>query len=272
MAVLIASDGVELYAEAAGEGLPVVLSGGLCTTHLNFAPQVAPLVAAGCRVVRWDYRGHGRSNVPLDPAAYTMEQVVRDLGLAAELASRDEPVVLGGLSFGGLASLHFALRFPERVRALMLFGSGPGFKNPEAAARWQAQCDRTAEFLESRGLRAFVLGKSGRTVVGLRPELPAAQLAAAAAIAQDPRGLALFSRHVGGPAPPVVDELAQIQVPALVLVGELDEPYLRAADVMAAKLPRARKVVIPGAGHIANLEQTAAFDAALLDFLRTLVR
>ena len=168
--------------------------------------------------------------------------------------------------------MHFALRFPERVRALLLFGSGPGFKNPEAAARWQAQCDRTAGFLESRGLRAFVEGKSGRTVVGLRPDLPAAQAAAEAAIAQDPRGLALFSRLVGGPAPPVMDELAQIRVPVLVLVGELDEAYLRAADVMAAKLPRAHKVVIPGAGHIANLEQTAAFDEAVLGFLRTSVR
>ena len=272
MPVIRASDGVELCAEVAGEGPPVVLSNGLCTTLVNFEPQARSLAAAGYRVVRWDYRGHGRSGVPLDPAAYTLDQVVDDLGRAVDLASRDAAVVLGGLSFGGLASLHFALRRPERVRALMLFGSGPGFKNPEAAARWQAQCERTAEFVETRGLRAFVEGKSARTVVGLRPELPAARAAAAAAIAQDPRGLALFSRRIGGPAPPVMDELARIKVPSLVLVGELDEPYLRAAEVMAAKLPRARKVVIPGAGHIANLEQTEAFDAAVLDFLGSLER
>jgi len=269
---ILASDGTRLHVEAEGQGLPVLLSGGLCTTHVNFAPQVAPLVAAGCRVVRWDYRGHGRSGVPLEPAAYTLEQVVDDLGRAAEVASRSEPVVLGGLSFGGLASLHFALRRPERVRALLLFGSGPGFKNPEAAARWQAQCDRTAEFLETRGLEAFVAGRSGRTVVGLEPELPEARAAAAAAIAQDPRGLALFARLVGGPARPVMDELGQIRVPVLVLVGELDEPYLRAADVLAAKLPHARKVVLAGAGHIANLERREAFDRALLDFLAGLPR
>jgi pimeloyl-ACP methyl ester carboxylesterase len=265
-----ASDGVELHAEVAGEGTPVVLSNGLAITLVNFAPQIAPLVAAGCRVVRWDYRGHGRSQVPTDPAAYSMDQVVDDLGRAADLASPGEPVVLGGLSFGGLASLHFALLRPERVRALMLFGSGPGFKNPEAAARWQAQCDRTAEFVRERGMRAFVEGKSGRTVVGLRPELPAARAAAEAAIAQDPLGVALFSQRVGGPAPPVMDELARIQVPTLVLVGALDEPYLRAADVMAAKLPRATRVVIPDAGHIANLEAPAAFDAAVVNFIRAL--
>jgi pimeloyl-ACP methyl ester carboxylesterase len=265
-----ASDGVELYAEVSGDGLPLVFSNGLCITHVNFEPQVAPLVAAGCRVVRWDYRGHGRSEVPLAPEAYTLDQVVDDLGCAVDLASRDEPVVLAGISFGGLASLHYAQRHPERVRALVLIATGPGFKNPEAAARWQAQCDRTAAFMQERGMRAFVEGKSGRTVVGMKPELPAARAAAAAAIAQDPRGLALFSRLIGGPAPPVMDALPRIQVPALVLVGELDEAYLRAADVMAAKLPHATKVVIPGAGHIANLEAPEAFDAALLGFIRSL--
>ena len=59
-------------------------------------------------------------------------------------------------------------------------------------------------------------------------------------------------------------------MPALVLVGEEDEAYLRAADVMAARLPRAEKVVIPSAGHVVNIEEPAAFDAAMLAFLRQL--
>jgi pimeloyl-ACP methyl ester carboxylesterase len=66
----------------------------------------------------------------------------------------------------------------------------------------------------------------------------------------------------------VIDELPQIGVPALVVVGAEDDAYLRAAEVLSAKLPRATHVVIPGAGHIVNIEQAEAFNAAVIDFLR----
>jgi pimeloyl-ACP methyl ester carboxylesterase len=267
---LQAEDGTPLYAEAHGDGPPVVFSCAFCTTCENWRAHVVPLVDAGFRVVLWDYRGHGRSGTPAEREAYSMERVVEDLGTVLRWAAPGEPAVLAGLSFGGLASLHFAHRHPERVRALVLIGSGPGFKKPEALAEWQAQVERTARFIESRGLRAFVSGRAGATCVGRRPELPAARAAAEAVAAQDPAGVARFGRWVAGPAAPILDELREIDLPALVLVGEEDAPYLRAADVMTARLPRARKAVLPGAGHIANIEAREAFEAELLRFLRGL--
>jgi pimeloyl-ACP methyl ester carboxylesterase len=75
---------------------------------------------------------------------------------------------------------------------------------------------------------------------------------------------------VAGVAPPVIDELPSIDVPALVIVGEKDEPYLRAAEVMVAKLPRAERLTIPGAGHIVNIEAADVFDAAVIGFLGNL--
>jgi len=267
---VVASDGVRLYAEAHGEGPPLVFSCALATTHENFRPQVEPLVAAGWRVVLWDFRGHGRSGAPADPGGYRLDQVVDDLARVLDFAAPGEPAVLGGLSFGGLVSLHFALAYPGRVRALLLIDSGPGFKNPGAAARWQAQVERTAEILAERGMGALTSGRAAATTVGRDPELPAAKAAARAIEAQDPLAVGEFGRRVTGPVPPVVDELDRIEVPALVLVGEEDRPYLRAAEVMAAKLPKAQHVVIPGAGHIVNLEAESAFNAALLSFLRPL--
>ena len=261
-----ASDGVRLYAEAHGEGVPVLLSCALNTTHENWRPQVEPLVGAGYRVVLWDYRGHGRSQVPEDPAAYRMEQVVDDLLRVLEWAASGRAAVLGGLSFGGLASLHFALAHPQRVRALLLVDSGPGFKNPKAQAGWEKAVERTASFIEREGMQAFVERAAG-TTVGRHGERPAARAAARAIAAQDPRGVALFARRVSGPAPPVIDRLPEIRVPALVLVGAEDTDYLRAAEVMAAKLAAAEQIRIPGAGHMVNLEEPEAFDAALLDFL-----
>ena len=243
-----------------------MFSCALNTTRENWRPQVAPLVAAGHRVVLWDYRGHGTSDAPADPAAYSMDRIVDDLASVLDHAAPGEPAVLVGLSFGGLASLHFVLAHPGRVRALVLAGSGPGFKNPEAQAKWQAACDRTAGFIEAKGCAVFAERAADMTV-GLHPERPSAQAAARAIAAQVPAGLAHFGRQVAGRAPAVIDALPGIAAPSLVIRGEHDEAYARAAEVMAAKLPAARVAVVPAAGHILNLDEPEAFDAALLAFL-----
>jgi pimeloyl-ACP methyl ester carboxylesterase len=68
----------------------------------------------------------------------------------------------------------------------------------------------------------------------------------------------------------VIESLPAIRVPTLVVVGANDTPFLAASDYMAAKIPSARKVVIPDAGHVANVEQPARFNQALLAFLAAL--
>ena len=268
MAEVEASDGISLHAEAHGEGPALLFSCALNTTCENWRPQVEPLAEAGFRVVIWDYRGHGRSGVPDSPAAYTIEHVVDDIGCVLEWAAPGVSAVVGGLSFGGLASLHFALRHPGRVRGLLLVDSGPGFKNPEAQSRWEAQVERTASFAENKGLAAFVKSKASVTTIGLQPELPAAIAAGEAIAAQDPKGIANFARRIAGPAPPVIDELASISAPALVVVGEKDAPYLRAAEVMAARIPNSEHATIAGAGHIVNIEKPEAFNEIAIGFLR----
>ena len=274
MGLVKAQDGVGLFVECFGEANPdgasIVFSCAYSTTHANWLSQVEPLVEAGHRVALWDYRGHGQSETPADLSALTMQQVVSDLGCVADILSPDAPVVLAGLSFGGLASLHFTVAHPERVRALVLAGSGPGFKKPEAAARWKAQTERTAEYIESRGFEAFLSGKAAPTCIGRKPDLPAAQAAAKAILAQNPKGVAEFGRRVSGLAPSVIDDLAGIQQPALVLVGEEDAAFLRAAEVMSAKLPNAQYEVVAGAGHILNIEAAGAFDRSVLAFLADL--
>jgi pimeloyl-ACP methyl ester carboxylesterase len=82
--------------------------------------------------------------------------------------------------------------------------------------------------------------------------------------------VAQFGRQVSALAPSCIDELAQIEAPALVLVGAEDTAFLRAAEVMAARLPRARHIVIPDAGHVTTLEAPDAVNQATLDLLRAL--
>jgi pimeloyl-ACP methyl ester carboxylesterase len=270
MARVETRDGYTVHAEAHGEGVPVVLSCALSTTHENWRPQVAPLVAAGARVVLWDYRGHGLSDAPEDPAAYHLDLVLDDLRRVIDWAVGDAPAVVGGLSFGGLASLHLALADPARVRALLLVDTGPGFKKPEAQARWEAMVERTASFVEKHGMAAFVGGKAASTMVGLRSDTAEARAAVAAIAAQEPHGIANFARRVAGPASQVLDRLGEIAVPALVVVGEKDDQYLRAAEVLEARIPRATRCTIAGAGHIVNLDDPRAFEEAVVGFLRQL--
>jgi pimeloyl-ACP methyl ester carboxylesterase len=277
LALLTTSEGVSIYfehhqpAEEAGPAkTPIIFSCAYCTTHENWRGQVEPLLDVGHPVILWDLRAHGNSSAPDGRQPWSIENVVADLMSVAEATTPDEPFVAAGLSFGGLASLHFMARHPGRVAGLVLIDSGPGFKNPEAAAGWAAQVERTASFLEKRGFEDFVNGRAGTTCVGNQPDLPAAQAAARAIVAQSVPGIARFGREISGRAPPVIDELAGMDVPALVIVGEHDKPFLRAGEVMAAKLPRARHVVVPDAGHIVNIEQAEFFDRELLAFLAEL--
>ena len=262
--------GTRLYVEAHGDGIPVVLTCAFCTTHENFRPQVAALVEHGARAILWDYRGHGKSEAPEDDGAYSPEIVVEDLHRVLEWGAPDEQVVLGGLSLGGMISLHCYFEHTDRVQALVLVDSGPGFKNPDSQAKWAAQVERTAFVLESRGLEAFVDGKAGATTIGRQPDLPAAQAARAAIVAQDPIALGRFGKNVSAVAPGVIDDLARIAVPTLIVVGEEDDPYMRAAEVMAGKIPGACRVDLPGAGHICNIEKADEFNEVLVRFLSQL--
>ncbi len=270
MAFVTTSEGNTLYYEMHrpdGEAkTTVVISCAFCTTHEDWRSQVDPIVAAGHPIVLWDQRAHGDSPAPEGEEPWSIESVMNDLEAIANETTPNAPFIAMGHSFGGLVSLHFAHRYRSRVSALVLIGSGPGFKKPEAAEGWAEQVERTASFLETRGFADFVNGRAGSTCIGTRPELPAAKAAGEAIMAQSVAGIVRFGREISATAPPVIDELAGIDVPALVLVGEDDKPYRRAGEVMSAKLPNARHIVVPDAGHIVNIEQPAPFEEELLSF------
>ncbi len=249
-------NGIKLYYESHGQGYAVIFQHGFVGTTKMWQPQV-PVFSREYRFIIYDARGHGQSESPPSPDRYSSDIVVEDLWQLLK-ALRIDKAVVGGLSMGGYQSLRFYLRHPGAVTALILMDTGPGYRNPVNREEWNKEQERRAGLLETRGIEAFADGAPTYTPKELLLKM-------------NPIGLANMGRKVVGQYDSlVIENLSQIKVPTLILVGENDTPFLAAAQYMSKTIPGAKYVVIPRAGHAANLDNTAAFNKAVLDFLRKL--
>jgi len=244
-------DGVKIHYEVAGEGPTLLLTHGYSATGEMWRGQL-PALSPYFQVITWDMRGHGASDYPQDQAAYSEEATVADMAALLDAVAAPRAIV-GGLSLGGYMSLAFHRVHPQRTRALLIVDTGPGYKNDQARDGWNANAIRRAERLEADGLGD--LSKAS-------PEVRQARHRDATGLARAARGM-LTQRDAR-----VIESLPGIAVPSIVIVGANDTPFLAASDYMAAKIPGARKVVIPNAGHSANIDQPEAFNAAVLGFLK----
>jgi pimeloyl-ACP methyl ester carboxylesterase len=244
-------NGIEIDYEVGGRGPAVLLSHGYSATRRMWDVQHQAL-GAGYRVISWSMRGHGETESPAEPARYSAALTVGDMrALLGHLGVGR--AVIGGLSLGGYVSLAFYLEHPEMVRALVICDSGPGYRSADAREAWNARARERAAALEARGLDALGRSREVREAVALHRSAQGLAHAARGMLAQE------GSR--------VIDGLAAIQVPTLIVVGDQDQPFLAPCEYMAKKIPGARLEVIRGAGHSSNLDQPEAFNRVLLDFL-----
>jgi pimeloyl-ACP methyl ester carboxylesterase len=243
-------DGVRIHYEVSasrGKRAPLLLSHGFSASARMWDRNVAAL-SSDREVFTWDMRGHAESDAPSDPGDYSVDHSVGDMLMLLDALATPR-AVLGGMSLGGYLSLAFYERHPQRVAALILVDTGPGFRREEPRERWNAFALRTAAALERDGLAA----------VSDRPE---------AGSHREAIGLAHTARQVMAQRDArVIESLERIAVPTLVVVGALDTNFLSAADYMAAKIPGAREVVLEGAGHAANIEAAEAFNTSVSEFL-----
>jgi pimeloyl-ACP methyl ester carboxylesterase len=246
-------DGVKIHYEVYGSGPPLLLTHGYSSTSAMWEGQIKAL-SKHHKLVLWDMRGHGRSDYPDDPAAYSEALTVGDMAALLDEIGADSAIV-GGLSLGGYMSLAFYRAHPKRVRALLIIDTGPGFKKDEAREAWNKRAHDTADRFEREGLDMLKSLSRERSMVSHRD---------ASGLARAARGM-LTQRDAR-----VIESLPDVRVPSLVIVGAQDTPFLAASDYMAAKIPGAKKVVIPAAGHAANIDQPQAFADALLPFLSSL--
>jgi pimeloyl-ACP methyl ester carboxylesterase len=258
--------GAQLYYEIDGadnaETLVFVHAG---VADLRLWQAQAAHFAAHYRVIRYDMRGFGKSE-PVDGPSSMYDDLV---AVMAHFAVKQAHLI--GCSMGGGCCMDYTLQHPDRVLSLTMVGSGPeglylDVAVPEIfdrieAAEARGEWDTVAELHTQAWFEGY--GRDPHTID------PAAR-----AIAYDMCRLMLThkAKKLGSDkppfAPPAAERLGELRTPLLVIVGAHDEEYLlRAADYMAQHVPHAHKVQMPNTAHLPSLDQPAAFNAILGDWL-----
>ncbi len=244
--------GVRMYYEDHGQGLPLLLSHGYGAATGMWQGQVEACRDT-YRLIPWDMRGHGESDSPADQALYSHTHTIDDMRALLDHLRIDQAIIAGH-SLGGFMSLAFHAAYPERVKALILQGCGPGYRNPAARATWNERVAQRARTLEEQGLEAL----GGNSEVRVSTQGSALGLARAA------RGILAQVDDT------VINSLPHIAVPVLVIVGDADKAFLNGSHYMASRIANATEVVVPDAGHGANIDQPEIVNQAFRDFLAQL--
>ena len=246
------------YEDTGGDGPPVIFSHGLFMDHEMFAPQVAALKGR-YRVITWDERGHGGTAGP-DLAPFTYYDSANDLAALLKHLGI-ERAVLAGMSQGGFLSLRAALTHPEIVGALILIDTQAGQEDPAAMAGYaqliegwltNGLSDETANFIEG-----VILGEgwsgAGAWKDKWRKIAP-----------HDVVGCMDCLAHRDD----ITGRLGEIRVPTLIIHGDADAAInLSLARVLERDIAGAELVVVPGAGHAANLTHPEVANPAIDRFL-----
>jgi pimeloyl-ACP methyl ester carboxylesterase len=268
MAHVSTDDGVQLYVEETGAGLPVLFVHEFAGDHRSWEPQVRAL-SRRYRCVTYNARGYPPSDVPEDEAGYSQARAVADAVAVLDALDIERAHVVG-LSMGGFATLHLGLRHPERARSLVVAATGYG-----------AQPERRDAFREESAVVADAFAREGAAEVAKRYAIGPARVQfqnkdargwaefAAQLAEHSSAGSALTMRGVQRERPSLYDlqdELRELAVPTLIVTGDEDEGCLEPSLMLKRTIPTAGLAVLPRTGHTCNLEEPELFDRLLERF------
>jgi pimeloyl-ACP methyl ester carboxylesterase len=262
-------NGVKLYYEETGAGVPVVFVHEFAADHRSWEMQMRHF-GQRYRCITFSARGYPPSDVPEKPESYSQNRATDDiLAVMDHLKIQKAHVV--GLSMGGFATLHFGFRHPTRALSLVVAGVGYGAEK-EQQAKFKGEVEGVAKSLLSDGMEKFA-GKYAYGPTRVQFEN------------KDPRGFAQFKTELGehsalgsantqvgvqGQRPSLydlLDKMRAMTVPTLVLTGDEDWPCLAPSVLMKREIPSAALAVMPNCGHTINLEDPDLFNQIVGDFI-----
>ena len=270
---LTSHDGVQLYYEEAGTGVPVVFVHEFAGDWRSWEPQMRQF-SRSYRCITYSARGYLPSDLPIDPASYSQDHWRDDIRAVIDSLGLDRPHVVG-LSQGAFAALHFGMRYcsrgePPRARSLTLAGVGSG-AHPAHYSNFQSISLANADLIRSEGMDAFVetYGHGPSRIQHQRKDPRGFAEYAKQFAGHDAEGSAMTMAGYQGKRPSLyslVDTIARIDVPVLILTGDEDELCIETSVMLKRAIAKAGLAVLPQSGHGINLEEPALFNQLVGDF------
>jgi pimeloyl-ACP methyl ester carboxylesterase len=267
---LTTDDGIKLYSEETGSGIPIVFVHEFAGDVRSYELQMR-YFGQRYRCIAFNARGYPPSDVPAD-GKYSQERARDDIRAVLDALHIDKAHIVG-LSMGGFAALHFGFAYPERARSLVVAGCGYGAQ-PDKRAQFAAEAEAAAKQFEQQTMAKAAEGYAlGPTRVQFQNKDPRGWQEFATQLAEhSTEGAARTMRGVQARRPSLfdlVDKMKEMSTPTLVMTGDEDWPCLEPALLMKRMIPTAALVVMPNAGHTINLEDPDAFNRHIADFLHT---
>jgi pimeloyl-ACP methyl ester carboxylesterase len=264
------SDDTLLSVAADGDGEAVLFLHEFSGNQDSWAPQVAGL-AARYRCIRYSARGYPPSRVPSAPDAYSQQRAADDAADVLRALGVAQAHVVG-LSMGGFAALHLAIRHPALVRSLVVAGCGYGAKPDEQQQYFDAM-NEEADHAEAIGMAAYAheLANSGYAQLLRAKDESAWRLFETQLARHSAAGMAATLRGVLARRPSLwhlEPQLKAIDKPVMLIIGDEDTPCLEPNLYMKRTLPDCALAIMPRTGHLPNLEEPAAFNRLIDGFFR----
>ena len=259
-------DGAAIEYAEAGSGLPLVFCHEFAGSMESWEHQVN-YFSRRYRTVAYNAKGYPPSEVPANWEEYTWDhQVAVLLGLLDALGIDRAHVC--GLSMGAYTAVQFMLAHPERCLSVVAAGVGTGSDDP---ATFLTESEERAGLLEANGMTGMDAYLSGSTRIRFREKDPAGwERFAALFRAHSAQGSANTLRGFQGRRPSLYTreaDLAALDVPLLIVCGDEDDPCIGPSLFLNRTAPNSGLAMLPHTGHACNLEEPAAFNAAVAEFL-----
>ncbi|MDO8616241.1 MAG: alpha/beta fold hydrolase [Dehalococcoidia bacterium] len=257
-------NGIELNYREAGEGFPIVLIHGFTGNLRNWALTVPALVQQ-FRTICVDLRGHGHSHKPTRAEDYTAEAMAEDVhGLMRHLGIAQ--CYLAGHSMGGMVAQQLILAHPSPFRALVLVDTAAEIPDSLLHHERRAERERLVEIAREQGMEAVFEEqlKASPQAPLLSPQFLNLWREQFLLTSRDAY---IHCAQAMGKRRPLLEKLPAVQVPALIICGENDEPFVESSRRMHERIAGSDLVMIAGAGHTPQIEKAQEFNAVLTGFL-----